>query len=148
MVFSSLVFLCIFLPVTLVLYHLIRDNRWKNVLLIIVSLLFYAYGEPVYVFLMIGSVLMNYLSALLLDKYEGKKKLILGVNVFLNLGILGVFKYAVFLVETINGIAGVNIPVPAITLPIPLRTTTTSFPQRVPLQNVMDARSKISSISI
>ena len=118
MVFSSLVFLCIFLPVTLVLYHLIRDNRWKNVLLIIVSLLFYAYGEPVYVFLMIGSVLMNYLSALLLDKYEGKKKLILGVNVFLNLGILGVFKYAVFLVETINGIAGVNIPVPAITLPI------------------------------
>lgn len=118
MVFSSLVFMCIFLPVTLVLYHLLRDNRWRNVLLIIVSLMFYAYGEPLYVFLMIGSVIMNYVSALLLSRYEDKKKLIIGVNIFLNLGILGIFKYAVFLVETVNAVSGANIPVPAITLPI------------------------------
>ena len=118
MVFSSLVFLCIFLPVTLILYHLLKDYRWKNVLLIIVSLLFYAYGEPIYVFLMIGSVFMNYVSALLIEKHEKKKKLILGLNVLMNLGILGVFKYAVFLVETINSIAGVKLTVPQITLPI------------------------------
>jgi len=118
MVFSSLVFLCIFLPVTLILYHMLRDNRWKNILLIIVSLMFYAYGEPVYVFLMLGSVLMNYISAILIGKYVNHKKLILSLNVLLNLGVLGVYKYAVFLITTLNDMLGVQLPCPSITLPI------------------------------
>ena len=118
MVFSSLVFLCIFLPITYILHTIIPNIKWKNVLLIIVSLMFYAYGEPIYVFLMLGSVLLNYVSARFIAKYEKRKKTVLAINVVLNLGILGVFKYAVFLVETVNGMLGIGLPVPAITLPI------------------------------
>lgn len=62
MVFSSLTFLCIFLPVVLALYYLLPTLRIRNVLLIAVSLLFYAYGEPVYVLLMIASIIINYIS--------------------------------------------------------------------------------------
>ena len=104
MVFSSLVFLCIFLPITYVLYKVLPNTKWKNALLIVVSLLFYAYGEPVYVFLMIGSVVMNYVSALALVKCKNASKVLLAGNVILNLGMLALFKYAGFLVETINGI--------------------------------------------
>ena len=118
MVFSSLVFLCIFLPITYILHTIIPNIKWKNALLIIVSLMFYAYGEPIYVFLMLGSVLLNYVSARFIAKYEKRKKTVLAINVVLNLGILGVFKYAVFLVETVNGMLGIGLPVPAITLPI------------------------------
>lgn len=118
MVFSSLMFLCIFLPITYILHTIIPNIKWKNALLIIVSLMFYAYGEPIYVFLMLGSVLLNYVSALLIAKYEQRKKLVLAINVILNLGILGLFKYTVFFMETVNGILGIDLPVPAITLPI------------------------------
>ena len=73
MVFSSLTFLCIFLPVVLALYYLLPTLRIRNVLLIIVSLLFYAYGEPVYVLLMIASIIINYIFGRLLGT-ENKKK--------------------------------------------------------------------------
>ena len=63
MVFSSLIFLCIFLPVVYILHLIIPSIRWKNGLLIVTSLLFYAYGEPVYVLLMILSTLINYFGA-------------------------------------------------------------------------------------
>ena len=63
MVFSSLIFLCIFLPIVYILHLIIPSIRWKNGLLIVVSLLFYAYGEPVYVLLMILSTLINYFGA-------------------------------------------------------------------------------------
>ena len=76
MVFSSMTFLCVFFPVVFLLYYLIPSMRAKNVLLIISSLLFYAYGEPVYVFLMIGSASLNYLYEykyyILLDLANGR----------------------------------------------------------------------------
>ena len=119
MVFSSLTFLCIFLPVVFLLYTVIPNLKIRNTLLIIASLFFYAYGEPVYVFLMIFSSLLNYLCALWVCKDPQKKnKFALIFAVVANLGILGVFKYTGFILDSINGLFGLNIPVPQIALPI------------------------------
>ena len=116
MVFSSLVFLCIFLPVVLILHSVIRNRKAQNGLLLAASLLFYAYGEPVYVFLMLASAVFNYLFALLIGRRGGKLWLISAVIV--NVGVLAVFKYAGFLVTNLNALAGLSLPVPAIALPI------------------------------
>ena len=116
MVFSSIVFLCLFLPVVLILHTVIPDRRVKNGLLIVASLLFYAYGEPLYVIIMVASSICNYLFALLLSKKKSKAILILAVIV--NIGVLGVFKYSGFIVENINSLSGLSIHVPEITLPI------------------------------
>ena len=116
MTFSSLVFICIFLPVVYVLHTVILSLRVKNGLLIAASLLFYAFGEPVYVLLMIASAVMNYLFALAMGKKRTKLFLILAV--ICNIGILFVFKYTGFFVQSINTLLHMNIPVPQITLPI------------------------------
>lgn len=118
MIFSSLEFLCVFLPVVFALYCLLPSIKVKNALLIVASLLFYAYGEPVYVLLMIASSFMNYGMARLIAKGEKRKKMFLVLAVVLNLGILAVFKYADFAVDTVNGLLSTNIPLPGITLPI------------------------------
>jgi len=116
MVFSSLVFLCIFLPVVLILHTVIGNLKAKNGLLLAASLLFYAYGEPVYVFLMLLSALYNYIFALIVEKNHSK--LVLTLAVIVNLGMLAVFKYTGFILTNINALLGIAIPVPAITLPI------------------------------
>ena len=119
MVFSSLVFLCIFLPAVFLLYTVIPSLKAKNALLIAASLVFYAYGEPVYVLLMIASSLLNYLCARRVAAGEGKhKKVALALAVAVNLGTLGVFKYSAMLVGTLNAVLGLQIPVPEIALPI------------------------------
>lgn len=105
MVFSSLVFLCIFLPVTFLLYCLIPSMKIRNGLLILVSLIFYAYGEPVYVLLILGSTVFNYIFGLLLGddhKTSSYKKTVLVCAVILNLALLGVFKYADMILNTIG----------------------------------------------
>ena len=116
MVFSSLVFLCILLPVVLILHTVIGNRKVKNGLLLAASLLFYAYGEPVYILLMLASTLFNYCFALLLSKH--RKAWILSLAVIVNIGLLGVFKYAGFLLTNVNAIFGLNLPVPEISLPI------------------------------
>ena len=118
MVFSSMVFLCIFLPVVFLLHLLLPGIRAKNGMLLLASLAFYAYGEPVYVILMIASAFVNYLSALLIEKNPAGKKAVMAVNVILNLGVLVLFKYTGFLAESVNTILGTAIPVPSIRLPI------------------------------
>lgn len=117
MVFSSLTFICVFLPVVFLLYTVIPGRTLKNALLIVASLGFYAYGEPVYVSVMLLSIFMNYAFGLLVGKSK-KKKLFLILAVILNLGILGTFKYTGFAVENLNSILGLSIPVPKISLPI------------------------------
>lgn len=117
MVFSSLVFLCIFLPVVFVLYTLLPGIHTKNFLLLIASLVFYAYGEPVYVLLLLGVSLLNYLAARLIAS-GSRKKAKLAVVVILNLGILCLFKYTGFLVESLNQFTGISVRVPQIELPI------------------------------
>ena len=120
MVFSSLTFLCIFLPAVLILDRIFKNIHIKNALLLAASLLFYAYGEPVYVFLMAASALLNFVSALLIDRFKGTglKKVFLAAGVAVNLGALVFFKYSVFLTTYFNGTFGLAIPVPDVTLPL------------------------------
>ncbi|MBQ1264112.1 MAG: MBOAT family protein, partial [Oscillospiraceae bacterium] len=116
MVFSSLTFLFIFMPLLLILYFAIPNQRAKNIVLIVFSLLFYAWGEPLYVFLMVGSVAVNWGLGLLTERYS--KRLILAIAVVFDLGCLAVFKYAGFLVENFNAVFGTVFRAPAIALPI------------------------------
>lgn len=119
MVFSSLEFLCIFLPAVFLLYSVIPNLKIRNLLLIVASLVFYAYGEIVYVLLMIFSSILNYLCARWVAKNPDKmNKAALIVAVIVNLGILGVFKYTGMIVTTVNSVTGLAIPVPEIALPI------------------------------
>ena len=92
MVFSSITFLFCFLPVVLLLYYVCRSIVWKNVILLIASLLFYAWGEPVYVILMILSILFNYYAGREIE--AAHKKSSLAFAVIINLLILGYFKYS------------------------------------------------------
>lgn len=118
MVFSSIVFISVFLPITYILHLVIPSIKIKNILLIAASLVFYAYGEPVYVLLMIISAFLNYIGAYLIGKTDNHKKLFLILNVIINIGILVFFKYTGFLVEQLDFIFRLSIPVPQITLPI------------------------------
>ncbi len=118
MVFSSIIFLTAFLPLTFVLYYLPFSIKYKNAILILMSLLFYSFGEPVYIILMLGSVLMNYIFGRLLESEKVNRKLCLIFAVVLNIGLLGVFKYAGFFVESINSFCNLSIHVPKIKLPI------------------------------
>ena len=119
MVFSSLAFLCVFLPVCLLLDRLAPNIRAKNSVLIVASLLFYSYGEPVLVLLMLASTLFNYLMGKAVGKSEGTaKKSWLVVSVVVNLGLLVVFKYSGMLVSTFDAVTGLSIPEPQIPLPL------------------------------
>lgn len=120
MVFSSLFFLYLFLPVCIFAYAAAGSTKNKNTVLIIFSLIFYAWGEPVYVFLMIASAIINYSAGLLIEKYRGGKgdKIAAFSAVAFNLLMLGIFKYSGFLVENINAIFSARIPVPDVKLPI------------------------------
>ncbi len=118
MVFSSVSFLFLFLPVIFVLYLLIRNTLARNILLTVFSLLFYAWGEPVYVLLMIVSVFMNYLFGLFIGKFQSKKTFFLALAIIFNIGILFYFKYCEFFVEILNLLPFANFTVPEIRLPI------------------------------
>ena len=116
MVFSSLLFLYAFLPVCLLLYFLVPGLKGKNIVLLCASLVFYAWGEPVYVFLMLAVAALNWGFGLLLGKKRSKG--LLALCVALNLASLVVFKYAGFLVENCNALFGTAFRVPQISLPI------------------------------
>lgn len=121
MVFSSILFLFYFLPITLILYFIIPKIPWKNLVIFVTSLLFYAWGEPVYVVIMLFSTFFDYVNGLLLEKYEGNQKArkrVLLVSVLINLGILGFFKYTDFIIGNINALTGLGIPLLHLALPI------------------------------
>ena len=120
MLFSSIVFLFSFLPAVMILYYLL-PVRFRNVILLLASLVFYAWGEPVYLFLMLLSILFNYFSGLdiarnLQDKRAAKRSLVF--NLIINLAVLGFFKYEGFVLDTLNGILPVHISYHALPLPI------------------------------
>lgn len=120
MLFSSIVFLFTFLPAVMILYYLL-PVRFRNVILLLASLVFYAWGEPVYLFLMLLSILFNYFSGLdiarnLQDKRAAKRSLVF--NLIINLAVLGFFKYEGFVLDTLNGILPVHISYHALPLPI------------------------------
>ena len=119
MVFSSLVFLCIFLPAVFLLYSAIPNLKVRNGLLIVASLVFYAYGEPVYVLLMLFSSVLNYLCARFVRAgRHGRSRTALVIAVAVNLGILAAFKYTGFFVSSLNSVFSLSIPVPQIALPV------------------------------
>lgn len=129
MVFSSSSFIFVFLPAVFLIYSILPGLKSKNVLLTIASLLFYAYGEPTFVLVMVFSVFMNYLFARgISGAFAGREleekgtvrsaKMICAGAVIFNIALIGVFKYAGFAVETINQITGLSLHVPQIALPI------------------------------
>ena len=117
MVFSSEIFLFVFLPITMLCYFIFKPCR--NLILLLASLLFYAWGEPVYVILMLVSIIVNYLLGLLIEAQESVKirKLTLAFSCTLNLAFLGLFKYASFLIQNL-ALIGIEIKDPEIRLPI------------------------------
>ena len=119
MVFSSLTFLQCFLPLCLLAYF-VAPKAWRNGILFAFSLLFYAWGEPVYVLLMIFSTVLDYTCGQLAERYRGQRraKAALLVSVCVNLGLLGVFKYSDFLICTVNSLFGTAMPQPNLPLPI------------------------------
>ena len=117
MTFSSTPFLFMFLPVTFLLYALIRNQTARNVILILASLIFYAYGEPVAVVIMIISIILNYVFGRLTST-SNHDKLFVFLAVVLNIGLLVAYKYSGFFVSIFNHITGLDVPVPDISLPI------------------------------
>ena len=119
MVFSSLTFLQCFLPLCLLAYFLV-PQKWRNGTLFLFSLLFYAWGEPVYVVLMLFSTALDYTCGQMAERHRGQRgaKIALLVSVCVNLGLLGVFKYSDFLIGTVNSLFGTAIPQPNLPLPI------------------------------
>ena len=120
MVFSNIFFLYVFLPALFLAYFVIKNNAYRRAVLIAFSLVFYAWGEPVYVFLMIGLVLADYIFGLLIAKTRQVwlRKFWLVIAIVSNLSILGVYKYLGFFTETLNFIFNVTIPVVKLSMPI------------------------------
>ncbi|MBO3443590.1 MBOAT family protein [Clostridium sp. CCUG 7971] len=118
MVFSSLVFLFLFLPIVFIFYYLVND-RLKNFVLLLASLFFYAWGEPTYIFLMLGSIGVNYIFGLKVSSSDKKKnKLWLTLSIIFNISILVIFKYSNFFVDNLNTLLNVKISIPVINLPL------------------------------
>ena len=120
MVFSSLIFLFIFFPLTLLLYFIARNIKTKNFILVVASLIFYSWGEPVWVILLIFSSILDYTVSHAIEKHRNQPitKFYLAVSVIINLGLLAVFKYSGFFISTINSAFGLSLPEPAFSLPI------------------------------
>ena len=122
MVFSSFVFLLAFLPIVLLLYYLC-PARLRNLVLLVFSLVFYAWGEPVYVLIMLFSIVFDYANGRLIEHFKnkncpGKAKAALIVDLCGNLAILGFFKYTDFVIGSINSITGAGLSLLHIALPI------------------------------
>ncbi len=125
MLFSSMFFLWVFLPIVLAGSFLLRKTRLVNVFLVLASLLFYAWGEPVNVLLMLASILINFTAGVLLERFDGadgRRRLVLSVDIVLNLALLVCFKYLGLLAEGLNALLALfgagPVPVPGIPLPI------------------------------
>ena len=119
MVFSSITFLFYFLPLAILCYF-ITPNKLKNLTLLVFSLLFYAWGEPIYILIMLFSCLVDYINALVIDKYRGTYKAKLGLisSIIINLSLLGFFKYSDFIISILNSTINTNFNLLNITLPI------------------------------
>lgn len=120
MVFSSLVFIFLFLPLVLILYYASPSLKLKNWILVISSIIFYAWGEPVWVILLLMSATVDYWNGRLIDKFRGKPLAKLGLfnTMVFNIGCLAIFKYSGFLTENFNAITGLSVPVPSFALPV------------------------------
>ena len=117
MLFSSISFLYYFLPCVLIIYFC-TPKKFKNIILLLSSLLFYFYGEPVYILVMIGSIISGYIHGLLIDKYKKYKKVFLITSITISLGLLILFKYSNFIIDNINSIFNAKFALLNLALPI------------------------------
>ncbi len=120
MVFSSLIFIFFFLPLTLLIYF-ISKKFLRLFVLLLLSLIFYGFGEPIYIFLMIFSIFFDYTVSLFIDKYRNHNflpKIFLGISLIVNLSMLGIFKYLPFITSCINSAFNINLKI--ISLPLPI----------------------------
>lgn len=117
MLFSSMTFVFLFLPIVCGLYFFAR-KEFSNIILLLASILFYAWGEPSYVYLMLGTILANYIGALCIDKYKKHKKLALIATLFVDLGLLFYFKYFNFVLDNINTVFNADFTLHHIIMPI------------------------------
>jgi alginate O-acetyltransferase complex protein AlgI len=120
MVFASLIFLFIFLPLCLLMYYSTKNPWWRNWILIVFSLAFYGWGEPIWISLLILSSLVDWANSIFIDKHRGTKWAKIGVTftVVFNLALLATFKYDKFLVEQVNSIFGTSFTAPGYALPL------------------------------
>ena len=122
MVFSSLLFICLFLPLNLAAYYIPTKNSTRNAVMLVFSLIFYAWGEPKYVFLLLFMTFVCWLSAILIDKHKStdkkKSKLFITLACIVCLSLIGIFKYSNFFISNIASITGLAIPEVQISLPI------------------------------
>lgn len=142
MVFSSIMFLFRFMPFFFLLYFLI-PGRGKNVILFLGSLLFYAWGEPVYVLLMLFSTVVDYVNGRLIGRYRGRNqaKAFLVSSVMINLFILCFFKYADFLIRSVNSLTGLDLPL--LNLPLPIGISFYTFQTMSYTIDVYRGRAKV-----
>ncbi len=117
MVFSSTIFLFLFLPIFFFFYFFFKKRKSRNIILLLFSLLFYSYGEPIYIFLMLFSILINYYLTLIMNKKNNNKIIFILLLIF-NLGLIGIFKYYNFFISSINNIFSLNIHYLKLSLPI------------------------------
>ena len=120
MVFSSLIFIFVFLPITLFIYYM-APRKFRNLVFFIASLIFYAWGEPIYIIIMLFSTFFDYFNGLAIEKHRDNKKvskMILINSLIINLGILVFFKYADFFISNINNLLNLNIPLKNLPLPL------------------------------
>ncbi len=120
MLLASNVFLFYFLPICIFAYYLAK-KEYRNYILLVASLFFYAWGEPIYLVLILVSIALNYIFALLVDRFRDNAKLaniIIGITVAANMSVLGYYKYSAFLITNLNSFLGINLPLRNLTLPI------------------------------
>jgi alginate O-acetyltransferase complex protein AlgI len=118
MLFASLEFIFVFLPLSLTLYFAFTNKAWRNAILVIFSLIFYAWGEPFWIMLLIFSGSVDFVNALLMEQYRSKSRIFLVASLIIQLGLLATFKYGAFICQNINMALGTSIPIPTNTLPI------------------------------
>ena len=127
MLFSSVPFLFYFLPCVLLVYFLVPGTL-KNGVLLLASLLFYGWGEPRYLLVMLAAIAQGYVFGLLIEKSRGKRRagLYLALSVLLSLGTLAYFKYADFMIRNLNSLTGLSVPLLSLALP----SASASIPSR------------------
>ena len=120
MVFSSLTFLYLFLPLCFICYYIVQKTSSRNVILLVFSLVFYAWGEPKYIFLMIATAFVDYVFGLLIERFRGRwqSKLFLTLAAVITLSSLALFKYSSFFSENVNSLFSLNLPSLKLALPI------------------------------
>lgn len=118
MLFSSMTFICLFLPLVCGVYFLLRERTVRNVWLLIASVFFYAWGEPRFLIMLLATVLINWGGAILIDRYRNHSKMFLGLTILVDLGMLIYFKYFNFIIGNVNTLFSTDITFLDIILPL------------------------------